>query len=186
MKKISLPEGERLISAFSFLSGFLIGVLWVCIYRESWMLSMSLLNLDFLWKIEQMTVDKRALLFLTMGKRLRAFFVLWLMGLTPVRRLAAPVFFFLCGISTGTVMEMLALQYGMKGLLLYLGMILPQAFFHVPGFYLLGKLCTESGEENKRKKVYIILALVIVTAGIFVESYVNPGLLRVVVKLFSG
>ncbi|MDD7025844.1 MAG: stage II sporulation protein M [Lachnospiraceae bacterium] len=185
MRKSFFVKYSGLLLPLLFLLGFLSGVACICVFRDYWLTVITSLEPDFLWKIEQIDVDKSALFFLTLGKRLRAFFLLWILSYSLLKNPAATVFFFYSGACVGTVMELLAIKYGIRGLLFYLGMILPQALFYTPGYLLLGLFClnrirrNEEGKREKRRKDYRIwMALGSVIIGILLESYVNPELLK--------
>ena len=178
MKKISL--------SILFFTGFLGGVLWVYADLVDWMAALSLLGLDCLWKIEQMTIDKRALVFLALGKRLRAFFVLWLFSLTPFRKPAAVLFFLLCGLSTGITAQLLAVRYRLWVLLLYPALLLPQILLYVPGFYGMGVYCMKTAAPSGRSRLLAGFYLLLIMGGTFLEAWVNPVLLEWAVSWLNG
>ena len=92
------------------------------------------------------------------------------------------------------------MRYGMKGLLLIAGSMMPHFLCYIPAFLLLADWCfqtcvrlyypvrdyTENVQQQKKGKItgrfFMIHGIVIV--GIILESYVNPGLMGELTKLF--
>lgn len=185
MKKPFLSRYAELAIIVLFISGFLPGLFWVSLQRDSWIAAVPQLEPDFLWKIEQMSVDKRALFFLTGWKRLRAFFLLWLLSWSLLNKPFALLFFCYQGMSAGMVIELLWIKYGIKGFFFYFGMVFPQLLFYVPGFFLLGVFClkkqgrqVEGVVRMKRSIREPLIGLGIVMIGIVLESYLNPEFLK--------
>jgi hypothetical protein len=151
-------------------------VVLVCIGQEWWLTGTEFLNRDFLTELNTMEIDKRALFFLCMGRRIRAFLFLWLLSYSSLNRPVTWGYFALRGGYTGCVMETLVIRYGYRGLILYLSMVLPQGFFYALGFILLGKWCT--GEKSR----ILLLSFVVVIIGVVMESYVNPEVFFLVLE----
>ena len=99
------------------------------------------------------------------------------------------------GIYIGSIMELLTIQYGIQGIMLYFTMILPQGIFYILGFMVLGCWCLNQDKYEStlkdRKKVKIrnikhkkalALSLFLVVIGIIMESYVKKSFCRYVVE----
>ncbi len=164
-----------------FFIGFSGGVLWVLV-DERWMDLAAFLGWNQIWKIEQMEVDKRALFFLICGKRLRAFFILWIFSLTRFRKRIAIVFFLFWGFSTGIAAQLLAICYGEWSLLLYPGVLLPQLFFYIPAFLGMGGLCMKEKESEKKELMESLLYFLLILGGAGVEAWVGSELLKLIVE----
>lgn len=172
--------------------GFVLGVLSIALCQENWLITDGILNQDYIYKIEKLTIDKRALFFLCMEKRLRAFFLLFLLAFSTVNIFANVLFFFLSSLYVGSVIELLTIQYGMQGIWMYLVLVLPQGIFYVLGYLTLGCWCLnmeKSGDgktQKKKDKVQnfkgkgkLITAFVFVFIGIMLESYVNSEIFKI-------
>ena len=187
MKKSDELQKRGCYVLLLFFLGFLIGVITTCIWQEKWLVEQGFLNQEFIYQIEHIDMDKRALLFLCMGKRIRAFLLLWILSYSTVNLFSTSAFFVLNGIYVGGIMEALAIRYGWKGFLLYMGMILPHGILYSVGFSLLGVWCLRAREENIRlgrmgkletsQKELLFFSLGMVIGGIFLESYINPEIL---------
>lgn len=177
--------------------GFIVGVLTIALWQENWLISNEILNQEFIYQIEDLNVDKRALFFLCLGKRLRAFFILFLLAFSTVNVFGNILFFSLNGLYVGSVMELFTIRYGMQGIMMYLSLILPHGIFYLIGFMILGCWCLNleknsisvsdrkiekisSASERKIEKMRkvgdkgrLMTAFVFVIIGIILESYVN-------------
>lgn len=106
------------------------------------------------------------------------------------------------GMSLGILIEVAVIRYGGKGILIFFGAMAPQIFIYAPAFLvllnLLHDLCAvmyfprkmfQAACFGKRQffmkaiVTYIIVAGVVII-GVFLESYVNPPLLRKILKIF--
>ena len=172
--------------------GFITGIFTIVLWQENWLITDGILNQNFIYKIEELTIDKRALFFLCMEKRLRAFFLLFLLAFSTVNIFTNVLFFFLSGLCVGSVIELLTIRYGMQGILMYVSLVLPQGFFYVLGYLMLGCWCLnmeKSGEgkiQKKKDKVRnfsdkgrLMTAFIFIFIGIMLESYVNLEIFKI-------
>ena len=168
MKKIRIEIPPIILIAFVVFVGFIAGVLSIALWKENWLISEGILNSEFISDITELKIDKRALFFLCLGRRMRAFFLL-------------------SGFFAGSVVEILTIRYGMQGIAMYFTMIFPQGLCYILGFLILGCWCLkrESIERSLRErkiqkirkienKKAIIISCVLILAGIIIESYINP------------
>jgi len=172
--------------------GFISGILTIALWQENWLITDGILNQDYIYKIEELTIDKRALFFLCLEKRLRAFLLLFLLAFSSVNIFTNVLFFFLHGLYIGSVMELLVIRYGMQGFCMYASFILPQGIFYFIGYLSLGCWCLKmekgaGGERSDKKekiqqfrnKGQLLLSFISVLIGIMLESYVNSYFLKI-------
>lgn len=191
-RKIVTPLVYILLITFI---GFITGVLSIALWKENFFFGDGILEQKFIFKIQDVNMDKRALFFLCLGRRLRAFFLLFLLAYSSVNVLSNTLFFSLNGFYIGSVMELLAIRYGIQGLWIYMGMIFPQGIFYAFGFACLGCWCLnmevrqEQGIRGKVKKIQnsidwkkILLSLGAILLGIILESYVNVFFYKILIK----
>ena len=189
--KLNLKENINKIPAviyILFLSGlgFVIGVLTIGLWRENWLVSENILEQDLICRINKLCIDKRALFFLCLGRRLRAFFLLFLLGFSSVNVFSNVMFFFLYGLYMGSVIELFALSYGWQGIMMYLALVLPQGIFYSLGFVILGCWCWNlekitttivNRKAEKMKRVrgvsHVVAAFILVFLGCAAESYIS-------------
>ena len=174
--------------------GFFTGVFTIALWQENWIITEGILNQDFIAKMEELIIDKRALFFLCLEKRLCAFFLLFLLAFSTVNVLTNVWFFFLHGLYVGSILELLTIRYGMQGTLMYLAFVFPQGIFYVIGYLMLGCWCLSVGKNRngaQKKKIdtvyqftykgRLLIALIFVFIGIVSESYVN---LEILTRIF--
>jgi len=172
--------------------GFVSGAFTIALKQENRLITEGILNRDFIYKIEELTIDKRALFFLCLEKRLRAFLLLFLLAFSSVNIFTNVLFFFLHGLYIGSVMELLVIRYGVQGFGMYASFVLPHGIFYFIGYLSLGCWCLKmekgacderSDKKEKiqqfRNKGQLLLSFVSVLIGIMLESYVNSYFLKI-------
>lgn len=170
--------------------GFVTGVSFVAFGKNSTFWGEGILNGEFINQIRELSVDKRVLFFVCLGKRMRDFLLLILLAYSSVNVFVNTLFFGVQGFYIGCVMELLAIQYGIDGLLLYAKMVFPQGLFYVWGFVTLGCWCLgmekfqSQGIKRKVEKLRttgefkrVVIAFLTVLTGIILESYIGVELL---------
>lgn len=173
-------------------AGFVFGVISIAFWKENWLIADGILNQDFICKMEEIIVNKRALFFLCLEKRLGAFFLLFLLAFSSVNVWTNLFFFLLNGFYIGSVMELLSVRYGMQGILMYIALVLPHGIFYVIGYLKLGCWCLKIEkivyEEQRKKEAKIrcfinrgrlMMAFVCVLLGVILESYVNLKIFKI-------
>ena len=172
--------------------GFITGIFTIVLWQENWLITDGILNQEFMYKIEDVIIDKRALFFLCLEKRLGAFFLLFLLTFSTINIWINVGIFFLKGLYIGSVIELMTIRYGMKGIFMYMSFVFPQGIFYLMGYVILGCWCikqekTIDGEQRSKKdkiqKVrdtgQLLAALIWVLVGVILESYVNIYFLKI-------
>lgn len=172
--------------------GFVSGIFTIALWQENWLITEGIFNQDFIYKIEEVMIDKRALFFLCLEKRLCAFLLLFLLAFSSVNIFSNFLFFFLHGLCVGSMMELLTICYGLQGSLMYISLVFPQGIFYMMGYLILGCWCLKMekngrGErrgkadkvQNIMNKGSLVTALIFVFIGIMLESYVNIELFKI-------
>lgn len=152
--------------------GFITGVICIALWQENWLLKENVLNMEAIHDMQHIYMDKRALFFLCLGKRLRAFFVLVFMSFTSMNFCSVLFYYCFRGFAVGSVVELLLIQYGMQGGLLYLSCVLPQAVLYVPGYMCVGCWCLQQKANAKRQGISrLMIAFILILLGIIMESF---------------
>ena len=89
-------------------------------------------------------------------------------------------YFFCLGMS----MELLAIEYGVWGMGLFVVGCFPQVYLYGLGFMLLYRMGKCIKRENKVNGPQFFIFQMVVIIGVFFESYVNPLLLKIFLKIF--
>ena len=106
MKKIRNRISQLVLIGIIGVLGFLTGIFTIALWQENWLITEGILNQNYLSKIEELIIDKRALFFLCLEKRLCAFFLLFLLSFSTVNVVTNAGFFFLHGLYIGSVLEL--------------------------------------------------------------------------------
>lgn len=187
---------ERDLFLTLFLSGFVLGVLYITMFGKEVVHSTTLLSSYFFSKYERLEFAPEELFLYILKSRLSTFFVLWLTGLTVLGTLASYGYLFWIGASLGITMTTAAMKMGLMGIVLCIACGLPHFILYVPAIYwMLKKICEMSGNQdrkfrqwgNGKKQLFSyfavgIFGLVLLFAGAFLESYVNPFFLKPFLK----
>ena len=124
--------------------------------------------------------------------------VLLVLSLAVAGKYLLSGFLMLFGCSMGSMLSVLILRYGIKGMLLFFSLIFPQDFVYLPAMFgwvavlaewnekLLGgkSVIYRRGEEKRRNFKRIFLLFVVTIIGILLECYVNPLLVKFCLKIF--
>lgn len=89
-------------------------------------------------------------------------------------------YFFCLGMS----MELLTISYGIWGMGLFIVGCFPQVYLYGIGLLILYKIGKYLKRENRVNGVHFLGLQVVVIIGILFESYVNPILLKIFLKIF--
>lgn len=179
-----------------FLSGFVLGVFYIAIFGRSAVHGTSLMSPYFFSKYQYAEILSEELFVYTLKARLSVFTVLWLTGLTVLGTIVAYGYLFWIGAALGITATTAALKMGLQGILLCIGSSLPHFVLYAPALcWITRKVCEMSrgteprmrqwGTSKKRFYSYLLVWLtgsLLFLAGAFLESYVNPIFLKIILK----
>lgn len=196
MKKRSVRE--MLIGGI-FFAGFLIGILFVNLWGNTYLKDSGFLGEAALETIRRTEVDARSLFLYVLEARGKCCLLIWLLGYTaagiPVMLLAIAWLGFLAGALGG----LFVIRMGMAGVLLFLAALLPQAVLYAPMVWIgalhiydcgVSRFCRKAAAgrlwETGRKQGMrtLLLCLALLLGGAILESCCNPWLLKQTVQYF--
>lgn len=169
---------------FLCIFGFLTGVCLISLWEENIYFRENILDIDFIHEMNNVYVDKRALFFLCMEKRLRAFFILIVMSASMWNGVIVFSFFAFSGFAAGSIIELLVIRYGWEGVTLYFSAVFPHGILYLLGYLLIGCWCLNREKEriqnavSDKKLGILFMAFLIILLGIYLESTFS-------VKIFS-
>lgn len=183
MKKLTLKRvPPTLCLGCIFLLGFIMGVVLTVQRGQSASLNEEIFSPDFFYRLKNVSIDSKALMFISLWKRFCVFFLLWFMVTSSFTPWCYGAYAWGMGFFTGRTMEILILYYGLTGIGIYSLLVLPHGFFYFLGYSILliqgmnrkkergGFLETEERRERKKK---ILMAMVLLFFGCFLEGYCN-------------
>lgn len=185
-----ISPGFSRLGAAVFLAGFLLGMALIFIGQEGLVQNTSFLTSDSLEWIGTLEINRKGLMLYCLRQRLLPAVLLVLAAAAGAGGAAVCLFLLWSGFCAGTLLSVLALRYGIRGIMLFAGGILPQALLLVPAFWLLCGWCVSPGRNrNGRRasmgKVFhlsgdggmLLLIFCALLCGCMLEGYVNPSIL---------
>ena len=189
-----------------FLGGFLIGLALIHIGQERFVGNSQFLDSVRVERVGSLALDRQGLFGYSLWQRLWPAGLLCLLAAAGIGGAAAFVFLTWCGFCAGAILSVLSLRYGIRGVLLFAGGIVPQVFLLVPAYLMLLEWCVtfrRSGygkdgrslgikaslgrSEEKgmaRRERCLLPAFLLLGMGCLAESYINPILLEQIFHLF--
>ena len=131
----------------------------------------------FLDQFQTVKIEAGEYLWYLLRLRVLPFLALLALSMTKMRRVAAALFLLWTGMSAGILISTAVLSMGIRGSFLCIAGILPQFIFYIPAYLILLWYCWSYPKSswNRQKTLFILIAL---TAGILLEIYVNPSIVR--------
>ena len=194
MKKHDLKE---LAIAGLFFLGFLLGILFVNLWGNTYLKENELLNEQTLLSIKNTEIDRQALFIRILMQRGKAFLLLVLLGHTAVGIPVLAASLCWIGFAAGMFLSIFVIRMRLMGILLFLASIMPQSFVYAPLIWMMAEAVMErgiarfrsrrvleewSGEKSFMQTMGFCAALLLV--GVLLESSVGLWLLKQAVTYF--
>lgn len=183
-----------------FIIGICGGILLANLVKSELLSGTELLGENALLQVRYAVIDSKSLFLRLLGQRLGEAILLILLSTTFLGLAAVWFYAFRYGLSLGLLLTVLLAEHRVRGLLLLVAGLLPQMLLYVPVWALLLALAERTcrrlyymnGNEGlaglKRMGIHLSaqtgLLLFMLAVGCWLEAYVNPYLLRLVVKIF--
>ena len=188
----------KLPLAYLFLAGMLLGIIIVNAGKEILLDKTGLLGEESLYHMKYMTIDTKALFWHVMGTRLKDIAILAVLATTYLGLVVICVKAVWYGTAAGIFLGASVMQYGIKGILLAVTGVLPQYILYVPVLFWFLVWCEQicrgiyfqkSAFLNNRREIVIkllqlLVIVIVVIIGCILESYVNPIMLKKLLKNF--
>lgn len=178
-----------------FLAGGVLGF-WILNLQAKEVLDNSGVLSDYLiQQYKYMDLDTERLFYYILEKRIVWPLLLWALGLTGAGILAAGVWCGWLGILGGVLAGIGAARFGFGAVPFCIGAVLPQILFYIPAWMLLfrGIFRRYARGEKKRFSIrtadwryggILLVSGALFLLGILTESYINPLLMRQILRLF--
>lgn len=174
-----LERREKRTWAAALFIGFFTGIAMVCLWTKQLVTTSGFLDASFLSRMQYLDMNRNALFLYVFKQRMGEVAFLVLLSAAGAAGIGSVLFLAWCGLSAGCVLTVLSVRYGIRGLLFFGGCILPQQLLFIPGYLMLLHWCARKPDRRK-----MALPILVVIMGCFVEGYVNPIVLKVVLKIF--
>ena len=148
--------GKKQMPAF-FMPGFILGIIYVNFFTDKYMAE----------------------------QRLAPLCAAALLAMTKLRRVSAVFFLVWTGFTAGVAVSSAVAGLGLKGCLLCAAALIPQFLFYIPAYVILLRYCLGAPQVrwNRQKSIGVTL---MTAAGIILEIYVNPSLVRGLLSFFQN
>ena len=198
IKSQSLQKGRLPLFAL-FMAGLLAGVLTMNFGKSFLLENTGLLDEYTLYHMKYMTVDSSALFVFVLKKRMGSALALTVLSTTYLGLLVCGGAVFWYGLSAGSFLAALMIRYGLKGLLLAVASVFPQYLLYVPAVLSLLLWCErlnrsiyfnryspleERGVIQPGQILKFLLILGVLLLGCLLESFCNPYILLMLLKIF--
>lgn len=187
---------------YLFMIGFFTGILIVNLGHETWVSNGGLLGADMISRLKNSRPEGESLVGYILRHRLSAVCILGLVSTTIVGMPVLGAYICYTGLAAGCLLSVAVVRYGIRGLLFMAGVLFPQAVLLIPayiGLFLwaadvnqmlyaprtqLEGLERYSHHFYLKKCVQMVGIAAVVIIGCLLESYVNPGIMHFVLKIF--
>ena len=187
---------------FLFFGGVCTGIVYANLMGARYVDQIRLLSDYLLQKYRGSEILNGELFWYCLRARILPVCYIWIFGLILFGCAVGYVYVFWYGFSSGFLLSVATLRFGMKGILLCVTGVLPQYIFYIPAMLvtlLAGSTVSMRlyGKENyshtiaggRRKLIGIYFTLligitVVCIIGALTESYVNPIFLKRILSLF--
>lgn len=187
---------------YLFTIGLFLGILIVNVGYDSWIKDGSLLGMEMIARLKNSTPDGSGLFAYIIKRRMFTVCMLGLLATTVIGFPTVCIYVCYMGLAAGCLLSVAVIRYGIRGLLLMAAGILPQGILLIPAYIALFLWVVSVNRmlysKNPYKEYYIrysrqvylkkglqiagIMAVVII--GCLLESYVNPKMLHLILKIF--
>lgn len=160
-----------------FMTAFLLGILYVNIFAKHSVTELQVFSEYFLTQYAGLDVDAREYLLYLMRVRLLPFILVMVLTFTKIRKISAAAAVLWTGFSGGILLSLAAMNMGIKGILFCMVGIFPHFFLYIPAYIVLLVYSWQypRNQWNRQKTIFITAAML---AGILLETYVNPVLIK--------
>lgn len=193
MKNRTLHLGIHRIAILLLLLGVLLGTIFANLFKDIYLSDITLTNSMNISKINTLQINYGSLLKFVLENNYKKYFLLWILSATVIGIPFMVLFIVYHGFCTGFIISISTMQYGLKGILLFLAYIFPQYLIYIPIYiFALWKgydMCinmyynTKTNMKSKMGVVierlpFILVLAVMLLLGSIVETYFNTFILQ--------
>lgn len=183
---------KQVIIGILFL-GIFAGVIFANLFRTEFFQQAETIDSAFMVKIKEMNIEYVKLLQFVLIHILKPYALIWIFSITILGIPYIGYFIIKQGFSIGFVISVLTMNYGIKGIILFLSYIFPQYIIYIPVFtlviyraynlncnmYFTGKDSIKSKKKLVLEKIPLIILLTIfIIIGCLIETYINSFILK--------
>lgn len=180
-----------------FMVSFLVGILFTNLFGKAYILGVGVVGEYFLLHFRYTQINYNSLFAFVFQRRIKLFLLVVILGITNLRNLVVFCLFIWLGFSSGVLLSVAIIKFGIKGILICLGATLPQFLIYIP-LIIIGadkmldnKMSKMSNRLTWKKQkwpqycLFILIGILIMTLGILAESYINPIILKKILNFIN-
>lgn len=182
-----------------FMLGMILGMTITYRNRSILLTDIGIFNEENLACMKQMSIDSYALFCYVLRRRIALFLVAAVLSTTYLALVICGLFLLWVGYCYGCFLSILALQYGLRGIVLAGVCLFPQMLFYLVAVWLMLQWSKgmyyaiyhydETGIQSEKKliigKALRLFGIAFFTVlGCLAESFINPGVLELYLKIF--
>lgn len=197
MKKVKLEKRFVRIGGAFFLAGTVLGF-WLLNFKgEELSGGNGIMSEYFIRQYKYFSVDGQELFYYILEHRIKWVILLWGLGWTSAGKAFVALWCGWLGVLGGILGSMSIGRFGFLGILFCGAAMLPQILFYVPGWLVIMDRIWKRGpnlEGQRRIKsvknldwnyiAALAVGIFVILLGILTESYVNPWLIKQILKFF--
>ncbi len=201
LPRLRWKRAERPNWALPFFAGLLAGAAFVYLSPDAFLTEPGFLGKSSLDRVGRIELNEGLFFLYVLKKRIGTLWLTAILSTTFAGIVTTYLFVLWTGVCGGVVAAVAVMRYGVKGLLLLAGSMMPHFICYAPAFLMLADLgfsvCSRlyypvrdysepyEQKPNRRKLLLRFLLLHgLVIAGTLLESYVNPNLMTELLKIF--
>ncbi len=169
---------------FTFLTGMVIGVLYLNIFARDYFMMSGIFNSHYLEEYSEASIDAKVALPYLVMMRIIPLTMLWLMAYSKLNKVITIIVLLWTGFLGGMYLALGAVQLNALGVIFCALGLFPQMIFYIPAYIVLIIYVYNypSSKWNMAKVVTIIGCLI---CGLFSEVQINPELLKWMIEKIS-
>lgn len=175
--------------------GFLVGILFTNIFGKAYILGVGLLGEYFLLHFRYTQINYSRLLSYVFQERIKWFLIVSILGITNIAIPVIGAVFVWLGFSSGVLLSVSILKFGIKGIIICLSAVFPQFLIYIPVYLIYSDKLLDMKLTNKntawRKQrvmqyvLFLLIGVLVMMIGVVLETYVNPIILKQVLQLVN-
>ncbi len=184
--KLSLKQlkWEKISLSNIYVVSLVITMILLLIRKHEVLMQTSLFSEASLEEIKLRISGNSPQIFFVIQMRLAIIFGLFILSTTTLGSLFVYVHVLWYGISSGMLLAVALMRYGIKGILLLIAGIFPHYLIYVPALILVFHLSKEKRIVNSKFMAQLLVISLVVIIGCILECYVNPEIVSKILKNF--
>lgn len=173
---------------------FIGGIIFTNIFGKSYVLGVGLLGEYFLLNFKYTQLNYNALFTYVLKERIKLILLIGILGITNIGIPVICSLFIWIGFSSGVLLSVAIMKFGLKGIAICIGGIFPQFLIYIPLILIysdkiIDKKFTQRTTFKKQNliqySIFIAIGIVIMSIGVLLESYINPFILKKIINFIG-